>query len=168
MLRNLICTILLLHIVFVIVELIVFSLKTKKYVSQNKIISVPKGTHYMCSILAIVITSALCLNVIDYDASILWFYIIFGSATVVSALLVMWAVFWKLEYNDKELICRNIFGLCRKYDINDVYLKFKNQYTFVMLKDKKITDYNFMLLDIFDIKDFETFINAKINRHRHK
>lgn len=161
MLKSLVCIILFLYIVFISIELVAFTIRRRKCNPHNKSITVSDGIHYLSSIIAIIITFALWLNTIDYDNSILWFYVIFGTASVVSVPVILWVVFWKIEYNDKELLYRNILGICRKYDINSIYLKSKNQYTTIMYEHKKLTDYNFMLLNIIDVKDFETFVKSK-------
>lgn len=160
MLRNLICLLSLSNIVFWSIEMIVFSV-VKKENSQNKYISSSKGLHYFCSVLTIVINLALFLNIMDYDNSFLWFYVLFTIASVLSVLIMLWVVFWKIEYNDNELIYRNIFGKKQKYDINNISLKSKNDTTTVMYKNKKVTNYNLMMVNIFSLIEFETFIETK-------
>ena len=67
-------------------------------------------------------------------------------------------VFWKVSYNRKTMQYRNLFGVRKSYDIDNVHLVNKKQYTTIMYKGKKVTDYNFMLLNIWDVRAFETFL----------
>ncbi|MBR3812027.1 MAG: hypothetical protein IKJ16_06860 [Agathobacter sp.] len=161
MLNNLIILILRIYLLFLLIELVMFSIKCRRNNKVNNVLSPAKGVHLLCSVLSIVITMALYLNYVDYNDSIIWFYIIFGIATIISIPLMLWVIFWRIEYNEEMIRYRNLIGARKKYSIKEVYLIERNQFTEIMNDNKKITDYNIMLYNIEDVKKFETFINSK-------
>ena len=82
---------------------------------------------------------------------------------MISIPLMLVVIFWKITWTDKVIKYRNPFGYWKSYDIENVYLINRKQYTTVMFQDEKITDYNFMLLNILHIKAFETLLKVRSN-----
>lgn len=158
MLINLFC--ILLRIYFLLIFVDVIFLSCTLFISQHKSnhLVVPKVTHYLCSILSSIMVVALYLNLKNFDNSIWWFYIIFGLAVIISIPLMLWVVFWKVEWTEQILSYRNLIGYKKIYNIDEIYLISRKQYTTIMHKEKKITDYNFMLLKISDVRNFEMFL----------
>ena len=139
-----------------------------RFASQQKAnhLVVPKPTHYLCSILSLLVVVALYFNLKYFDVSLMWFYIIFGLAVFISIPLMLWAVFWKVEWTNQSLYYRNLIGHTKTYNIDEISLISRNQYTSIMHKGKKITDYNFMLLKISDVREFEMFFKENQNKYK--
>ena len=144
------------HMIFYSIKLL---LKNQTHICGK--LSTSKFTYYLCSLLSLIVALALYLNFKDYDNSIIWFYVIFGLATILSMILVLWNIMWRVEYTNRLLVYRNIFGTIKKYDIEKIWLTSKNQYTSIMINNKKITDYNFMFMDIEEVRTFESRFNKK-------
>ena len=149
---------LILYCLFIVIDLIMVAINKGIKKTQRNALNVPVATHLLCSFLTLIITIALVLNLVDFDASLMWFYILFGCAFLVSVPLMLWVVFWRIEWAEDKIYYRNLFGLLKKYDAKSVRLISRKQYTFIMHQDRKITDYNFMLLNVTDVKKFEAFI----------
>jgi hypothetical protein len=88
----------------------------------------------------------------------MWFYIVFGNAVIVSIPLMLWVFFWKIEWLDEKIYFRNLFGLRQTYDVKKIHLLSKKQFTIIMYQNRKITDYNYLLLNISNVKKFEIFV----------
>ena len=158
MLISLLICVLSLYCLFVVFDIIIFTVNQHIKKIRINILAVPRSTHYLCSSLTLIITIALLLNIIDFDSSLMWFYIVFGSAVIVSIPLILWIVFWKIEWLDEKIYFRNLFGLRQTYDVKKIHLMSKKQFTIIMYQNRKITDYNFMLLNISNVKKFEIFV----------
>ena len=163
MLINLFCGLLILYLIVVLIEIILFSIHCFLHKEQSNCLTITKPIHCLCSIVTLIISGALLLNFLDFDMSIWWFYVIFGLAVMISIPLMLVVIFWKITWTDKVIKYRNPFGYWKSYDIENVYLINRKQYTTVMFQDEKITDYNFMLLNILHIKAFETLLKVRSN-----
>lgn len=133
----------------------------KKNKRKQKELKPVSFIYYVCLFSSFVCTSAFYLNLKDFDSSIVWFYFLFGGASLVSMFLVIWSVMWKIEYDDTTLIYRNVFGIKKKYYINNIMLVQRNQYTYIINDNKKVTSYNFHLMNVFEVIEFEKTILAK-------
>ena len=159
--NSLISWILRIYILLLLIELVMFSFKCGRKNKVNNTLAPAKGIHFLVSALSIGVTTALYLNYMDYDDSIIWFYVIFGIATIISMLLMLWVIFWRVEYNEETLEYRNPLGIRKKYNIKEIYLVEKNRYTEIVTNNKKITDYDIMLYNIHDVIKFERFIESR-------
>ena len=163
MLIKLFCGLLILYFIVVFIDITLFSIRCFHRKEQSNYLTISKPIHCLCSIVTLLVISALFLNLLDFDTTIWWFYIIFGIAVVVSIPLMLEVIFWKITWTDEVINYRNLFGRWKSYDIENVHLINKKQYTIIMFQGKKITDYNFMLLNIWNVRTFETFLNARSN-----
>lgn len=141
MLNSLICCFLSLYILFLLISTIFYTINNlsfaKKKNNKNKL-SFSKGIVYLCLTLSFLVTLALYLNLMDYNSSILWFYLIFGIATAISIILVFHVVFWKVEYTNETFTYRNTLGVKKEYCINEIVLIPKKRYTVIAWNRKKL------------------------------
>ena len=165
MLISLLICALTVYCLFVVFDIIIFTVNQHIKKTRINTLAVSRSTHYLCSSLTLIITIALLLNIIDFDGSLTWFYIVFGSAVIVSMPLMLWIVFWKVEWTEQTLSYRNLIGYKKIYNITEIYLISRKQYTVIMHKGKKVTDYNFMLLKISDVRKFEMFLKKNSNKY---
>lgn len=164
MLIDLFCILLILYLLAILVDIIHFSFRCFIRKDCNNCLVISKSIHYLCSTLTSIVVVALLLNLMDFDTSIWWFYIIFGIAVFISMPLMFVVVFWKVTWSNETLYYRNPLGHWKTYNIEDVHLISRKQYTTIMYGNKKVTDYNFMLLYIGNVKDFEMLMKKhKLN-----
>lgn len=163
MLIDLFCSLLMLYFLSIFIDIILFSVRSFSQKSKSTCLSISKPTHYFCSVITLIIIVALFLNLLDFDASLWWFYAVFGSATLISIPLMLVVVFWKVTWTEKTLKYRNPFCIQKSYDLENIHLINNKQYTTIMYKSKKVTDYNFMLLNIWDVREFENFLKTLSN-----
>ena len=163
MLIDLFCSLLMLYFLSIFIDIILFSVRSFSQKSKSTCLSISKPTHYFCSVITLIIIVALFLNLLDFDMSIWWFYVIFGLAVIISIPLMLVVIFWKITWTDEVINYRNLFGYWKSYDIEHIHLINRKQYTTIVFQDKKITDYNFMLLNILHVKAFETFLKVRSN-----
>lgn len=163
MLIKLFCGLLILYFVVVFIDVILLSLRCFHRKEQSNCLTISKPIHCLCSIVTLLVISALFLNLLDFDMTIWWFYVIFGIAVTVSIPLMLEVIFWKITWTNKVINYRNLFGCWKSYDIENVHLINTKQYTTIMCQNKKITDYNFMLLNIWNVRAFETFLKVRSN-----
>lgn len=157
MLIGLFCSLLILYCLSIFIDIILFSIRCFYKEKQSNCLRISKPIHYFCSAVTLIVTIALLLNLLDFEASLWWFYVIFALAVLISVPLMLVVVFWEVAWNQKTIQYRNLFGVRKSYDIDNVHLVNKRQYTTIMCKGKKVTDYNFMLLNIWDVRAFESF-----------
>ena len=163
MLIGLFCGLLILYFLVIFIDLILLFIRCFSKKRQSNCLSISKPTHYFCSVVTLIIIGALFLNLFDFDMSFWWFYVIFGFAVLLSIPLMLVVVFWKVTWTKETIQTRNLFCVRKSYDIENIHLINKRQYTTIMYKGKKVTDYNFMLLNIWDVRKFETFIKTHPN-----
>ena len=160
MLINLFCGLLILYFLVIFIDIILFSIRCLLQKTQSNCLSISKPTHYFCSVVTLIVVVALFLNLMDFDASLWWFYVIFGLAVLVSIPLLLVVAFWRVTWTKETIQYRNLFCYQKTYDIENIHLINKKQYTTITYKNKKVTDYNFMLLNIWDVRAFETFLKT--------
>lgn len=163
MLIKLFCGLLILYFIVVFIDIILFSIRCFHRKEHSNHLTISKPIHCLCSIVTLIVIVALFLNLLDFDISIWLFYVIFGIAVIVSIPLMLIVIFWKITWTNEVINYRNLFGCWKSYDIENIHLINKKQYTTIMFQDKKITDYNFMLLNIWHVRTFETFLNVRSN-----
>lgn len=66
--------------------------------------------------------------------------------------------FWEITWSNETLHYRNPLGRGKAYKIENIHLIQKDQYTTIMYQNRKVTDYSFMFLNIWNVIAFETFI----------
>ena len=157
---NLLCGVLILYFSVIVFDIVFYSVKCLNKKKNINTMAVSMSTHYLCAVLSAMVDIALYLNIKDFDEADVWFYIIFGVAVMISIPLMLWAVLWKVEWTDKKLYYRNFLGQKKQYRIEEVYLLSKPRSTYIMYRDKKITDYSEMLYSFIDICSFENFIKV--------
>lgn len=161
MLINLVCELLILYFIVVFIDIILFSIRCFHRKKQSNCLTISKPVHYLCSIVTLIIIGALFLNLLDFDMSIWWFYVIFGLAVIISIPLMLVVIFWKITWSNETLRYRNFLCHWKTYNIDKIYLTNKKQYTIIMYQGQKVTDYHFMLLNIWNVRAFETFIKSR-------
>lgn len=157
---NLLCGVLILYFSAIAFDIIFYSVKCLIKKKNANIITASKSTHYLCAVLSAMVDIALYLNIKDFDKADVWFYIIFGVAVIISIPLMLWVVLWKVEWTNKKLYFRNFLGQKKQYRIEEIYILSRPHSTYIMHRDKKITDYSEMLCSFIDICNFENFIKA--------
>ena len=163
MLINLFCGLLILYLTVLFMDIILFSIRCFHRKEQSNCLTISKPIHCLCSIVTLIITGALLLNLLDFNMSIWWFYVLFGLAVIISIPLMLVVIFWKITWTDEVINYRNLFGYWKSYYIENIHLINRKQYTTIMFQDKKITDYNFMLLNILHVRAFETHLKVCSN-----
>ena len=161
MLISLFCDLLILYFIIISIDIILFSIRCFHKKKLHNCLTISKNIHYLCSILSSIMIVALFLNLLDFDGALWWFYIIFGIAVLISIPLMLVVVFWKVTWSNETIHYRNPLCHWRTYNIEDIRIINRNQYTTIMYQDKKITDYNFMFLDIWDVREFEIFLKTR-------
>ena len=137
-----------LYFLIIFIDIILFSIRCFSRKRQSNCLTISKSIHYFSSVVTLIIIVALFLNLLDFDMSLWWFYVIFGLAVIVSIPLMLVVVFWKVTWTRETIQYRNLFCVRKSYNIENVRLVSKQQYTTIICNDKKVTDYNFMLLNI--------------------
>ena len=168
MIIDLFCVLLILYFLSILIDIILFSIHCFLQKRQSNCLSISKPIHYFCSAVILIIIFALFINLLDFDESLWWFYVIFGLAVLVSIPLMFVVTFWKITWTKQTIQYRNPFCRQKSYDIENIYLINKKQYTIIMYKGKKVTDYNFMLLNIWDVRAFESFLKIRSNSNSTK
>ena len=115
MLINLFCGLLILYLTMLFMDIILFSIRFFHRKEQSNCLTISKQTHCLCSIVTLIITGALLLNLFDFDMSIWWFYVLFGLAVIISIPLMLVVIFWKITWTDEVINYRNLFGHWKSY-----------------------------------------------------
>ena len=157
-----------LYIVFLLAEAIIFLIRCKKSKKQYQTLSASKNIHCIASFLSAMTATALCLNLLDFDSEYLWFYALFGAMTLLSIPLMLCVLLWRIEYTNDLLIYRNFLGIKREFSINDIWFKNKDAQTIIMAGKKRVTDYTFLSVNIFDAIRFEAFVDKRNARSSSK
>lgn len=158
MLIRLFCLLLAFYFLIILAEMILFSFRCFRRKDSTNRLAFSKSAHYLCSTLTLIVVIALFFNLRDFDISLLWFYIIFGIAVFITVPLMFVVAFWEITWSNETLHYRNPLGRGKAYKIENIHLIQKDQYTTIMYQNRKVTDYSFMFLNIWNVIAFETFI----------
>ena len=84
--------------------------------------------------------------------------ILFSAIIAFCTFLALIQKIWRIEYNDEYIIFRNTFGITKRFSKKDVCMKCKKDMVKLYSKNKKITEWHNLMINMRDEMMFERYL----------